>query len=427
VQPHPGLEVTPTLRLERLLGEGGMGSVWEAEHLGLNARVAVKFIDADLAAESPSLVARFEREARAIAALNSPHIVKVFDTGQTLTGLPYIVMELLDGEDLHSRFERDRRLPLVDVTTILAQTARALDRTHQAGIVHRDIKPDNLFLIDAGGDDIFVKVLDFGVAKQTKAHTQSVVTMTGTMIGTPAYMSPEQILNGKDVDHRSDLWSLGVVAYHALVGEPPFDGETLGALCVAIAAGKYPPASQLRPELPDSIDAWFERALALEPSARFDTVKEMALAFDEAARGLAPPPREDAALSTNRGVVAERRRSAPAATPHPHRLGIAIAAAVALLCGGLAALALKRPNVSAGIRPDAVPTVAAASASVPSRSLPSASASGRASTRIPSSSAPPASTTRALGSTSATPSQTSSVAPATPAPPAPPANIDRGF
>ncbi|MBI4706240.1 MAG: serine/threonine protein kinase, partial [Deltaproteobacteria bacterium] len=298
MDPVPGTMVTPNIRLVRQLGAGGMGSVWVAEHLTLKTEVAVKFVSKELAAGSPEVLARFSREAAAAAQIKSPHVVQTLDHGVTEDGTPYIVMELLEGEDVARRIERLGRLGVAEVVEIVDQTCKALDRAHKLGIVHRDIKPDNLLLVAAEGD-ICVKVLDFGIAKQTKAQSHSVVTSTGAMVGTPEYMSPEQVLSGKEVDFHSDLWSLGVVVYHALTGRVPFTGETLGSLCVAIAGGSFPAASAIRAELPPGIDRWLARALANLPDERFGSAREMAAELKKAVGIAAPSLPEGAPVSVN--------------------------------------------------------------------------------------------------------------------------------
>jgi serine/threonine-protein kinase len=268
-----GQQVTATLRLVRLLGQGGMGSVWIADHLSLGTQVAVKFMSPQFA-QNAGLVQRFRREAMAAAQIKSHHVAQVFDHGVMPDGTPYIVMELLEGEDLRQRIRRSGPMNLQELAGIVTQTAKALGRAHQLGIVHRDIKPDNIFLADVGGEMI-VKVLDFGIAKQMVDDGLG-ATSTGSMLGTPLYMSPEQLLSSKQVDARSDLWSLGVVAYKAMTGAVPFRGETLGALSVAVHAGTFPPPSTVRPDLSASVDRWMLRALQRQPDARFGSAREMA-------------------------------------------------------------------------------------------------------------------------------------------------------
>ena len=277
---RPGDLVVANVRLERLLSEGGMGSVWVASHLTLNTEVAVKFMGADKAAD-PDAIARFKREASAAAQIKSPHIVQVFDHGLTAEGIPYIVMELLHGEDLETRLARGP-LAVGDTLLVIRHLCKALARAHQQGIVHRDIKPANLFLVDADGD-VFVKVLDFGIAKRTVEDALvSSKTQTGTMMGTPNYMSPEQMMGTTGIDARSDLWAAAVVAYVCLTGVVPFDGETIGSLAVVINAAVFVPVTARMPGLPWSLDAWFARALARSPDARFQSAKEMADALTAA-------------------------------------------------------------------------------------------------------------------------------------------------
>ncbi|XXR84566.1 serine/threonine-protein kinase [Sorangium sp. So ce406] len=272
----------------RPLGQGGMGTVWVADHLSLGSQVAVKLMAPEIA-RCPGFIERFRREAVAAAQIKSPHVAQVFDHGITDAGVPYILMELLEGEDLKRRITRLGPLSLHELARVVRQVARALGRAHQLGIVHRDIKPDNIFLADAEGQAFFVKVLDFGVAKQPVSRDQA-MTSTGSSFGTPMYMSPEQLLSAKHVDFRADLWALGVVGYYALTGRAPFTGETLGALSVAVNAGVFTLPSAVRPGVPRGVDAWVARALQRDPAARFGSVKEMASALDEAVLGLEHAP-----------------------------------------------------------------------------------------------------------------------------------------
>jgi eukaryotic-like serine/threonine-protein kinase len=284
---EPGQYITQNVRLLHLLRQGGMGSVWVAEHLALQTQVAVKFMSPGLVQDA-NAVSRFTREATAAAQLKNPHVVQIFDHGVTSEQIPFIVMELLEGEELGKRIKRLGPMRLEDVVKVMSQAARALAKAHQLGIVHRDIKPENMFLLDLDGD-LFVKVLDFGIAKHKQEETKSRgMTATGSMVGTPYYMSPEQLVSSKSVDYRSDLWSLAVVAYRLLTGKVPFRGETLGALCVSIESGEFSLPSQHRGDLPPSVDAWFTRALSRDPSRRFASVKELSDAFEKASHGIAP-------------------------------------------------------------------------------------------------------------------------------------------
>lgn len=270
---RPGLLVGKNVRLLRPLGEGGMGSVWVAEHLTLQTEVAVKLVLSQLSKDEQT-VKRFTTEATAAAQIKSPHVVQVFDHG-IWNGLPYIVMELLEGEDLEGRIARLGKIPLEDMAVILKQCSKALMQAHTLGIVHRDIKPANIYLIAQGDGEIFVKLLDFGIAKRT-AGENFAKTATGALIGTPFYMSPEQVMEDRSIDFHADLWALSVVAYEGLTGKVPFNGASLGAICVAVNSCVYAPASQLNPALPPDVDRWFAKAFARDPNQRFGSVKEMA-------------------------------------------------------------------------------------------------------------------------------------------------------
>ncbi|MFI5297222.1 MAG: serine/threonine-protein kinase [Polyangiales bacterium] len=276
----PGAMLTPSLRLVRPLGAGGMGRVWVAHHTGLRADVAVKLISADLIKNEDALE-RFSREAAAASQVRSPHVVQTLDYGVTDKGIPFIAMELLEGRDLASLIAEHGPLDPSDVSKIVLQVARALTRAHERQIVHRDIKPENIFLTDAGGGDLFAKVLDFGVAK-APLDAASRATGTGMMLGTPVYMSPEQVKGEKTIDWRSDVWSLGVVAFEALIGVVPFEGETVGALSIAICHDPLPVPSSVSPALGKYVDRWFLRACARDVSLRFQAAMELAIGLERA-------------------------------------------------------------------------------------------------------------------------------------------------
>jgi serine/threonine-protein kinase len=273
----PSELVAEKYRLTRLLGRGGMGSVWEGLHTSLGTRVAVKFIDAAYA-EDEEARNRFRNEARAAATLRSKHVVQVYDHGVSDDGRPYIVMEFLSGEPLDKRLDRVGRLSLPDTANIIMQTCRALSKAHDAGIVHRDLKPENVFLVwdDEDQADI-AKVVDFGIAKFTDPSLgASSATRTGSVLGTPYYMSPEQARGLRSVDYRSDLWSIGVIAYRCVVGSLPFEGEAIGDVLVKICTAPLPVPSTLVAGVPPTFDAWFARALAREPENRFGNARELA-------------------------------------------------------------------------------------------------------------------------------------------------------
>ncbi|WP_437588809.1 protein kinase domain-containing protein [Sorangium sp. So ce1000] len=272
-----GQVLSERYRLIRPVGQGAQAAVWVAEHLALGTQVAVKLIDPELAKQEDARE-RFRREATAAAQLRSAHVVQIIDHG--IDGeQPFIVMELLEGEDLFDRLARRRRLSLQETSKIMTQVARALTRAHGAGIVHRDLKPENFFLC-ANEDDEIVKILDFGIAKvrgQGKRVAQR--TSVGTLMGTPHYMSPEQVKGLREVDYRADLWALGVIVYQCVTGELPFDSEGVGDLLIKISLGEIPVPSRVNPELPPSFDAWFARACDRDPGRRFSSARDLAEAL----------------------------------------------------------------------------------------------------------------------------------------------------
>lgn len=273
-------------RLLERLGEGGMGSVWKAEHLGREGHVAVKLIDPDIPRLELNL-GRFLREARTLASLRSPNVVEVLDFGSD-GEVPYLVMELLQGQTLGRRLLERGRLGLEETSQILSEVCAAMSLVHQQGLIHRDLKPDNIILSEAG-ERRSAKVVDFGIVKSFRGDmTASLKTRTGHMLGTPSYMSPEQCRGLKDIDHRADLWALGVIAYECLIGKVPFEGEVLGDLLLRICMDPLPVPSETRASVvPVEFDAWFAKAVARDRDARFQSAAELASAFGELARGVA--------------------------------------------------------------------------------------------------------------------------------------------
>jgi len=260
-------------RLVNRLGTGGMGSVWRAEHLTLTSPVAIKLIEPTTARESDALH-RFLREARTAAALRSPHVVQILDYG--LDGdSPFIVMELLDGESLAERLDRQTRLGVSETARVIQHISRALGRAHEAGIVHRDLKPENVFIV-RNDDEEVAKVLDFGIVKADPntfgTANSGAATRTGTLLGTPYFMSPEQAEGDKSVDFRADIWALGVIAYRCLLGRLPFTGDSVGRLILEICSRPLPVPSHRGP-VPEGFDTWFARACAREPGDRFESAK----------------------------------------------------------------------------------------------------------------------------------------------------------
>ena len=288
----PGDVIAGKYRLERVVGRGGMGAVWAArnEQLG-GMRVAMKFIEPSPGTDLVDARARFDREARTAAAIRSPHVAQIIDHGAD-GDRPFIVMELLEGEDLGDRLRRLGRLSIPAMAKILTQAAKALRRAHEAGIVHRDLKPGNVYLARFDDDEI-VKILDFGVAKvqATGAIDEPLATQVGVVFGSPSYMSPEQARGGR-VDHRSDLWSLAVIVFRAITGVKPFQAASIGDLVVKLCIDPLPVATTYAPDLPREVDAFFDRAFSREVDQRFSSAVEMAAAFEAvaAAEHAAPVP-----------------------------------------------------------------------------------------------------------------------------------------
>jgi serine/threonine-protein kinase len=278
VPPTQGL-VGGKYKLVRLIGKGGMGSVWEGQHYELGTRVAIKFIETEHAV-SEEARSRFKREAMAAATVKSKHAIQIHDHGITQEGIPYIVMEMLIGESLERRVERLSRMSLQETAKVLLQVSRALAKAHEQGIIHRDLKPDNVFIVrDADDGEEIAKVLDFGIAKVQGAPGNPGMTSstkTGAVLGTPFYMSPEQARGLRNVDHRTDVWSLGVIAFRCVTGRLPFDGESVGDLLVKICTAPVPVPSQVVPGIPPGFDGWFMRTMEREPERRFGSVMEQA-------------------------------------------------------------------------------------------------------------------------------------------------------
>jgi eukaryotic-like serine/threonine-protein kinase len=277
-----GTVVADHLRLVRQLGSGGMGSVWIAEQTRLGQHVAVKFLSTALL-DHESARSRFDREAKLAAKIKSPHVVQIHDHGLTRgePAIPYIVMELLDGQDLSKLLDSQGPLDVVRANEVLTQICDALTRAHEAGIVHRDIKPENVFVLNE--ERTFVKLLDFGVAHGKDGQIDR-LTQTGLLLGTAHYMSPEQLFSGKDIDARADLWALGVLTYQMLSNELPFQAETFGQLCLRVRDGGFAPLSS-HVKVPPGMDQWFLRALCTERTERFQSATEMAQAFRRVVAG----------------------------------------------------------------------------------------------------------------------------------------------
>ena len=278
-----GTVLEGSYRITRLIGEGGMGAVYEATQLRLNKRVAVKLMARELAANHEAL-ARFHREAEITSHLGHPHLVTVIDFGTTESGEPYLVMEHLEGEDLDHRLRRSGRLSIETAVHVVRQVASALNAAHDQGIVHRDLKPGNIFISQIPGEPDFVKVLDFGISKMKAARTQ--LTSASAVIGTPNYMSPEQASGMvEEIDHRADQWALGCIAWEMLLGRGPFVADDAGALFYQIIHQAPHPLTPRVPGLPVDVEPVLRRAMHKQPAGRFSSMRDFARAFEAAAFG----------------------------------------------------------------------------------------------------------------------------------------------
>jgi serine/threonine protein kinase len=367
---RPGLLVAGKYRLDEQLGSGSMGSVWRARHLTLGHGVAIKFLHASVENSSEGRV-RFEREGKLAARLGeaSNHICRVTDFGVLRSGAPYVVMELLQGEVLLARLKREQVLDLPLTAAIVAQLCRALSVAHQAGVIHRDLKPANVFLCPGeGGQGVFVKLLDFGVALAPVEDPDTEGTRPGFVVGTPGYISPEQI-TGEALDARSDLWSVAVLVYRMAVGRAPFGTGSMTELGVRILTHQPDPPSRVRPELPATFDAWMKKALAKSRNERFASATELADALLAACS--APAPRRRFWPHIDGGARSARWWATLAA------------ATVVCSLGALAAWTRDRPEA----RP--APASPARTSSAP-RSAPASSAVQTSPTRAPPPSPAPA-------------------------------------
>ncbi len=273
LSPEPG-SVVAGYRIERLIATGGIGSVFEASDATTSARVALKLVTPSMLDDHPELGVRLEREAQAARAIDCDRVVQVLGCGRW-HDRPFIVMEYVEGDTLYQR-ARDWVLDLRQAQAIITDVGRALEAAHATGIVHRDIKPGNIIV--RGHSPPEAKVLDFGLAKVT-SETATRITADGRALGSPSYMSPEQFIDAKAVDHRADVWSLAAVAYFVLTGKRPFEGRSVGAILQMLLSRRYDPVSALRRDLDPSVDTFFARAFAFRIEDRFQSAAELTAAF----------------------------------------------------------------------------------------------------------------------------------------------------
>ena len=282
--PHAGDTIDGKYRIERELAAGGMGAILLATDLATGDRVAVKVM-LPAAMEIDGAVTRFEREARAAAGIVSEHVVRIFHVGELANGAPFMVMEYLEGKDLGDVLgPENKSLKVREAADYVLQTCEAMAEAHKSGIVHRDLKPSNLFLLDRPDGTKIIKVLDFGISKFSSdspvvGKEGASLTATRTMMGSPLYMSPEQVRSAKNVDRRSDIWSLGVILYELLSGRLPFEADNAGAICAMIVADAAVPLRWMNKDLPESLEKVVMRCLAKEPAERYQDVAELAAAL----------------------------------------------------------------------------------------------------------------------------------------------------
>ncbi len=329
----PGEALSGRYLIEGILGEGGMGVVCLGRHIDLDQPVAVKFLKRALATQ-PTVVQRFLNEGRAAAALRSPHVVRVMDVGQLETGQPYLVMERLEGIDLDALVERDGPLDVHRAVGFAVEACEALAEAHGAGIIHRDIKPENLFLSLTGEGRGTVKIVDFVLAKRLDGAQRNVVTGPQDGMGSPCYMSPEQIVSARTVDGRTDIWSMGVVLYYLLSGKLPFEGESITQVCARVLNTIPTPLAELCPGLPPELARIVGRCLQKSPGLRYPNVQELARDL----RSFRTTLNGDSFART----VAARELRVPR-----RRRWLAPAASVALLLGLTALGVSRRPDLVA--------------------------------------------------------------------------------
>jgi serine/threonine-protein kinase len=327
-----GTMLADKYRVEKVLGRGGMGVVVAATHVELDQRVALKFLLPD-AMENMEVVERFAREARAAVKIESEHVARVIDVGKLEDGLPYMVMEYLNGRDLAALLDDVGKLSVEDALDYVLQACEAIAQAHALGIIHRDLKPANLFVTTRPDGTTSIKVLDFGISKVSlsgASPAEMSLTQTAAIMGSPTYMSPEQMRASRDVDPRADIWALGVILYELLTGQPPFVGATMPELCASILKDPPDPVRSTRPDVPAPLDAAILRCLEKNPAARFANVAELAGALvDFAPKRARISAERSARILRGAGVQTASLPPIVSHAPRPHPEPIAVSTATA--------------------------------------------------------------------------------------------------
>ena len=360
---HPtrlGEVVGGKYRIVRLLAAGGMGAVYEAQHAVVKRRFAVKFLHPELALRR-DILARFQREAEAAGALESENVAAAVDFGIAADGTPYIIMEYLVGESLAELLEREGRLPAARAADLVAQACRGIEAAHRAGIVHRDLKPRNLFVCRRQDGTDLVKVLDFGVAKLEALDENTAATHTGAVLGTAAYMAPEQARGDKQIDHRADVYALGAILYELVSGRRPHPGESQNAILYHISTQPVVPLETVDPGLPAALAATATRALAHDPEARFPSAAELADALVAVANRQVWPAPPRGARDDSGAMERPARSPVPSSPTAERRRRWAPLAALALVAVVTAtAVALRVRHQAGGAATKAVASSASA-------------------------------------------------------------------
>jgi len=317
---HEGDLVQGKYRVIRIIGEGGMGAVFEGENLRINRRVAIKVLHAALATNK-EVVQRFEREAQAAGRIGNDHILEVLDLGDLPDGDFFMVMEFLEGEPLSDRIRRLGRMTPEQVAPLMTQVLTGLQAAHTAGIIHRDLKPDNIFVLrEKAGQKDFVKIIDFGISKFQPLGGEMKMTRTGSVMGTPYYMSPEQASGSSEADHRSDVYAVGVMMYEAVTGKVPFEASTFNQLLFKIVLDEVPKPEMFVPDLDPGFASLIHKAMARDKEARFQdclSLRNALLAWQQtgAAVSLPPPGGTEAHLGRAREAFGSHSDAVPVGTP----------------------------------------------------------------------------------------------------------------